>query len=232
MITVDHLSYAYEKHNPLLDVSFSVDPHEIVAIIGTSGSGKTTLFKLLCGILKPTSGTIVSQPAAYMPQQELLLPWRTLLNNVLLTDELGEGKKSSEADALARLREMGLDGWENAFPDQLSSGMRQRVSLARAIHQRLPVLLLDEPFAPLDIILREQMYALLKEIRRIHGTTIVMATHDFRDVCSLADRILLLSDGYIAGEWLLSDWDRNDPASMNRLMEELKSSLRKDVVRR
>lgn len=230
MMQIENVSYAYADHETLTDVSFSVHPQEIVAIIGASGSGKTTLFKLLCGILQPTSGTIITEPAAYMPQQELLLPWRTLLKNVTLTDELGDKKESSTDDARARLIEMGLAGWEEKYPDQLSSGMRQRVSLARALHQRLPLLFLDEPFAPLDILLREQMYALLKEIRRRHGTTILMATHDFRDVCSLADRILLLADGYIAEEWSLSDWDRDNPSDMARLVQELKCSLRKGTT--
>ena len=146
MISVEHVTYAYEDHQTLSDLSFAVKAKEIVALIGASGSGKTTLFKLLCGILTPSSGTIITQPAAYMPQRELLLPWRTVLKNVMITDELGKRKEGSEKDALARLYEMGLEGWEHNFPDQLSSGMRQRVSLARALHQRLPVLLLDEPF--------------------------------------------------------------------------------------
>lgn len=228
MIAMEHVYYSYEDHKTLKDISFRIHPQEIVTIIGTSGAGKTTLLKLLCRILKPNSGKIVSPSAAYMPQQELLLPWRTVLKNVTLPDELGDQKNPGDLDPLARLVEMGLGGWEHAYPDQLSSGMRQRVSLARALHQMLPLLLLDEPFAPLDILLREQMYKTLREIRRHHGTTIVMATHDFRDACCLADRILLLSEGYIAKEWSLSDWDRDDPVSMNQLTEELKLSLRKD----
>lgn len=227
MITIENVSYSYADHPTLKNVSFVIRPGEIVIFIGASGSGKTTLFKLLCGILKPSSGSIITQPSAYMPQQELLLPWRTLLKNVTLIDELGEAKESSEMDAYASLVEMGLGGWEHKYPDQLSSGMRQRGSLARALHQKLPVLLLDEPFAPLDIILREQMYALLKKIRRDYGTTIAMATHDFRDAYSLADRILLLSGGCIAEEWSLSDWDRDDPSAMDQLIGELKCSLRK-----
>lgn len=227
MIQVDNVSYDYCDHQALKNVTFSVQSKEIVAIIGPSGSGKTTLFKLLCGILQPTRGTITTQPSAYMPQQELLLPWRTILENVLLPDELGTGPRIILDDAYARLGEMGLGGWEHTFPDQLSSGMRTRVSFARALHQRLPVLLLDEPFGALDVILREQMYALLRGIHSHHGTTIVMATHDFRDAFSLADRILLLGDGHIAEEWSLSDLDRDDPAAMDRLVQQLKLSLRK-----
>jgi ABC-type nitrate/sulfonate/bicarbonate transport system ATPase subunit len=165
-----------------------------------------------------------------MTQDDLMLPWRTVLENLLLVGELGRKPKSLDAlkqEALRYLEEMGLSGWENAYPDQLSGGMRQRVSLTRALLQKRPLLLLDEPFGALDVGLREQMHTLLRSIRKQHGTTILMITHDFRDALSLSDRIFLLDKGRICADWSVAPTIRQDAVAYQRLHNELYEAIRK-----
>ncbi|MCH9704480.1 MAG: ATP-binding cassette domain-containing protein, partial [Chlamydiae bacterium] len=113
-------------------------------------------------------------------------------------DELGRKERNSKMRerALRLLKLVGLEGCEDAMPSELSGGMRQRVSLVRALLQDRPILLLDEPFGPLDVIVREELYALLRSVRDM-GKTIIMVTHDFRDALAMADRILVLTEGEI-----------------------------------
>jgi len=165
-----------------------------------------------------------------MTQDDLMLPWRTVLENLLLVGELGRKQQSMDAlkqEALRYLEEVGLKGWENAFPDQLSGGMRQRVSLTRALLQKRPLLLLDEPFGALDVGLREQMHTLLRSIREQYGTTILMVTHDFRDALSLSDRIFFLDEGRIGAEWTVSSTLRQDAVAFQSLHNSLYEAVRK-----
>lgn len=213
MLHIEDLSFSFDDNQVLQHLSLKLMPGEIGTLIGSSGSGKTTLFKLLTGILTPGSGTLsiascavpeAYRHVAYMMQDDLMLPWRTVINNLMLVGELGKRTVSSAAlreDARFYLREMGLTDWQDAYPHELSGGMRQRVSLARVLLQKRPMLLLDEPFASLDVSLREQMHALLHDVRKSYGTTMLMVTHDFRDALSLSDRIFLLKDGRISCEW-------------------------------
>lgn len=212
MLSILDLHFAYPEKQLLKGISFSMHPGEIVALIGMSGSGKTTLFRLITGLLPPLQGEILingvpragsTATLTYMRQEDLLLPWRNCLQNLLLFTELGsktQKKGEAEQKALALLAEVGLEGFGQLFPRELSGGMRQRVSLARALLQNRPLLLLDEPFASLDIIHREQLYSLLRRIRDQDGKTILMVTHDFRDALALADRILVLGVGKIVAD--------------------------------
>lgn len=231
MLSVKNLVFSYKDTPVFKNLSFSLNEGEIASFIGTSGSGKTTLFKLLTGIHQPHHGDIaidgVTQPA-YMTQKDLLLPWRTVLENITLTFELGKQKhclKKSLNEAMELIEEVGLQGYEHKFPEELSGGMRQRVSLARALMQKSPLLLLDEPFASLDIQLREQMYALLKTIHKNHNTTILLITHDFRDAISLSDHIFLLANGRVTKQWQIEPTSRTCPAKMGSLHEDLRQSI-------
>lgn len=237
ILEVEKVSFLY-KDSPLLrNVSFSLKKGEIASLIGSSGSGKTTLFKLLTGVLMPKQGRIkidnLSLPAghgkvAYMMQEDLLLPWRTVLNNMTLSAELGDkqhSKKALELEALDLLNDIGLNGCASMFPHQLSGGMRQRVSLARALMHKRPLLLLDEPFGSLDVSLRGQMYALLKLIRDKYHTTILLITHDFRDALSLSDHIFLLSDQHICKEWHMTDNIRQDPYASTSIFKEMQTAI-------
>ena len=202
MIELQNIAFGYEQNQILKNVTFSIAKGEIVALIGVSGSGKTTLFRLMTGIEKAGFGSITGadcETISYMQQEDLLLPWRTVLGNLMLIDELGRLPRDPKLKKRARrlLQIVGLEDCEEMMPHELSGGMRQRVSLVRALLQKRPTLLLDEPFGPLDVIVREELYLLLRSIRDDYGKTIVMVTHDFRDAIALADRILVLVNGEI-----------------------------------
>lgn len=238
ILSIDKLIFHY-KGEPILDgLSLSLQRGEIVTLIGASGSGKTTFFKILAGIIPPLSGTIsLSQNqvssclghVAYMTQEELLLPWRTVLRNITLCAELGNNPNKSNTldnDARELLRNIEMAGCEEMYPHQLSGGMRQRVALARALLHKKPILLLDEPFAALDVSLREQMYSLLRQVRTQYNTTMLLVTHDFRDAVSLSDRVFLLANRGIHKEWVITDNIRNDPYASAAIQAEMRAGLR------
>jgi ABC-type nitrate/sulfonate/bicarbonate transport system ATPase subunit len=195
------------------------------------------LFKALTGLLSAQgiieiNGTL--QPHAhhhvsYMMQEDLLLPWRTVIENLLLIGELGnspQNTKELKQEALFFLEEVGLSNYVNYYPQKLSGGMRQRVSLARALLQRKPLILLDEPFGALDALLREQMHGLLQSMQKCHKVTIMLITHDFRDALTLSDRIFLLLNGNISDEWPVSETIRHDPQLQHTLAKEIKERLK------
>lgn len=229
MLYLKDVHFAFGERRVLRGVSFRVGRGEIVSLIGISGSGKTTLFRLITGALPPHGGQIEIEGSGpeeitYMRQEDLLLPWRTVLDNMLLFTELGGEKRAPRErlrqEALALLQRFGMEGCEEMYPEALSGGMRQRVSLARALLQKRPFLLLDEPFGSLDLLLREELYTLLKQIRDKEGKTLLLVTHDFRDALTLSDRILVLREGSIAGELVLGK-ERNTPL----LTEQIRSLL-------
>lgn len=229
MLKIKNLSFSYGSSPILTDCSLELKQGEIATIIGPSGSGKTTLLRMVAGLVPAKKGTISyldapskspSDHVAYMNQDDIMLPWRTIIKNLTLIGELGKKKHSPNLynEALRHLNEMGLAGRENAYPHELSGGMRQRVALARVLMQKKPFLLLDEPFASLDMSLREQMHLHLKKIRSQHGTTILMVTHDLRDALSLSDKIFLLDRGTIARAW---DVPKDNPLSKQSLHDEI-----------
>lgn len=237
MLILNQIQFKYPTCKILHDVSFSLKKGEIGTIIGPSGSGKTTLFKILTGLIVQDNGNLIingneefdkHQHIACMMQEDLLLPWRTILKNLTLLSELGRKPFYDHhviAEAKMILEEIGLSNCEDLFPHQLSLGMKQRVSLARALLQKRAILLLDEPFASLDVALREQMYVLLREIQKKNQTTILMVTHDFRDALSLSDHIFFLSEGRIKKKWEVSENLRNDPAKSGIFLNELRQTI-------
>lgn len=235
ILQINHLSFSFNKTSVLKNLSLELNRGEITALIGVSGAGKSTLFKLITGILDPVEGSIFinghpRQPkqVSYLTQENLLLPWRTVLGNLTLLGELGKQEYNRDQlrrNALEILDAVGLAGKESLFPDQLSGGMRQRVSLARALLQKSPLLLLDEPFGSLDICLRDQMYTLLRKIQSEYKTTMLLITHDFRDALVLADSIHHLADGYICHRWEINHEIRQDGTSLLKLQQEMKDAL-------
>jgi ABC-type nitrate/sulfonate/bicarbonate transport system ATPase subunit len=178
----------------LADLSLTVAPGEIVALVGPSGSGKSTLLELLAGLQDPDTGTISAEPAAYMPQRDLLLPWRSAIANAALALECaGMRKRDARREARPLFDRFGLSGFENSRPDQLSGGMRQRVALARTFLAGRPLLLLDEPFASLDAITRGSLQEWLAEALRAEPRTVVLVTHDVQEAIYLADRVAIMS---------------------------------------
>jgi NitT/TauT family transport system ATP-binding protein len=167
---------------------------EVVAVVGPSGCGKTTMLELICGLLAPDRGTVNSAPAALMPQRDLLLPWRSALDNAALARRLaGRSRAAARADTAPLFAQLGLAGFEDARPHELSGGMRQRVAFLRTLMAGKPVLCLDEPFGALDAITRQEMQGWLDRVLAREPRTVVLVTHDVEEAVLLADRVAVLS---------------------------------------
>jgi NitT/TauT family transport system ATP-binding protein len=187
----------------LAETDLTVEPGEFVSLVGPSGSGKTTLLNILAGLLTPSRGQVSitggggdgKVPAVgYMTQHDTLLAWRTTLANVAFPLELyGVGKRERLSRAAALLDRVGLGEFGGHFPHQLSGGMRQRASLARALTYGPPVLLLDEPFGALDGATRVALHRVLLDVCNELGTTVLLVTHDLAEAVSLSDRVLALA---------------------------------------
>lgn len=176
------------------NLSLSVEAGEVVAVVGPSGCGKSTLLELLAGLQHPDGGDVRAQPAAYMPQRDALLPWRTALDNAARALECaGVRKREARAEARPLFERFGLAEFERSRPYELSGGMRQRVALARTFLSGRPLVLLDEPFASLDAITRGAMQEWLSETLRTEPRTTVLVTHDVQEAIYLADRVAILS---------------------------------------
>src|SRR4051795_13294166 len=175
-------------------LSLRVEPGEVLALVGPSGCGKSTLLELLAGLQQPDEGRVEADPAAYMPQRDLLLPWRTALANAALALECaGVRKADARREAQPLFERFGLGGFESARPHELSGGMRQRVALARTFLSGRPLMLLDEPFASLDQITRGSLQEWLAEALRGDPRTVVLVTHDVQEALYLADRVAIMS---------------------------------------
>src|SRR5437870_2801081 len=187
----------------LRDVSIEVEAGQFVSMVGASGCGKTTLLRIADGLTAPTRGEVfvdgrqVTAPGpdrGFVFQQDALFPWRTVLDNVIFGLEV-QGRKKSESRARADglLRLVGLAGFEQHFPHELSGGMRQRANLARALTIDPDVLLMDEPFASLDAQTREIMQAELLRIWRSNKKTVLFVTHQIDEAVFLADRVVVMT---------------------------------------
>jgi NitT/TauT family transport system ATP-binding protein len=178
----------------LEDLSLTVERGEVVALVGPSGCGKSTLLELLAGLQEPDDGSVTAEPAAYMPQRDLLLPWRSALANAALALECaGVRKADARREAQPLFDRFGLGGFEGARPHELSGGMRQRVALARTFLAGRQLLLLDEPFASLDQITRGSLQEWLADALREEPRTVVLVTHDVQEALYLADRVAIMS---------------------------------------
>ena len=203
ILSVRNLSITYPDTNEGLhaldNISFEVRPREFVCFLGPSGSGKTTFLRVLAGILQPTSGSVSfmhhHQPRIGMVfQQSNLMPWRTVMENIMLPLELeNAGTIRSQNKAREMIQLVGLKGFEDALPRDLSGGMAQRVAIARALIHDPDLLLLDEPFASLDALTRERMWTELSRIWQARQKTVIMVTHSINESLFLADRVLVLT---------------------------------------
>ena len=203
ILTVQDLSVVFPDSNgglrALEDISFEVCPREFICFLGPSGSGKTTLLRAVANLLQPTTGLVHfihrQQPKIGMVfQQASLMPWRTVLDNIKLPLELeGLGESKARKKALEMIELVGLQGFEDAWPRDLSGGMTQRVGIARALIHDPHLLLLDEPFASLDALTRERMWTELSRIWQAKQKTVIMLTHSINESLFLADRVLVLT---------------------------------------
>src|SRR3954451_13504356 len=178
----------------LAGVSLRAASGEVVAVVGPSGCGKSTLLELVCGLLEPGAGRVTAERAVLMPPRDLLLPWASALDNAGLALRVtGASKREARARAAPVFAEFGLGGFEDARPDELSGGMRQRVSFLRTLLAGAPVLCLDEPFGALDAISRADMQAWLAGALAREPRTVLLVTHDVEEAVVLADRVVVLS---------------------------------------
>jgi NitT/TauT family transport system ATP-binding protein len=196
VLTFESVSKAFGSTRAVEDVTVSVAPEEIVAVVGPSGCGKSTLLRMASGLSEPTSGRlhVVDRNVGYVFQDATLLPWRTVQHNLELFGELARQPKQERQERAAQaLALTGLTGFERHRPRQLSGGMRMRVSLARALTMRPRLFLLDEPFGALDEITRQRLN---DELLRIHGQerfAAVFVTHSVSEAAYLACRVLVMS---------------------------------------
>ncbi len=200
-LEINDLSVAFAEKTVLEGVNIQVAAGEFVSLIGASGCGKSTLLNVLAGVIAPDKGTFLAdgQPIhgvspyfAYMPQDDLLLPWKTILDNVTLYAQLHHDKKDAIQKAMSELANFGLAGYEYAYPQELSGGMRQRAAFLRTALCQAQIMLLDEPFGALDVITRNEMQDWLLRLRSELGKTTLLVTHDIDEALYLSDRILVL----------------------------------------
>ena len=206
-LEIKNLTQSFAQNGTRLPVlnglTFTAAEGEFVALLGPSGCGKSTLFNIIAGLLEPDSGEIYVNGErvhgntgmfAYMQQKDLLLQWRTVLKNVLIGPEIEkEPMDIAKEEAVQRLAQLGLSGFETSYPMQLSGGMRQRVALVRTLLFRKEMLLLDEPFGALDAMTRTVMQSILLNVWRDSGQTILLITHDIEEALLLADKICVFT---------------------------------------
>ena len=226
---LSHTFHHDDRDIPTLDdVSFEARPGEFICIVGPSGCGKSTLLRILAGLLAPTSGRVVFGSAettgthsALVFQENGVFPWMRVLENVAFGLEM-KGIEKSERVKRARniLRDVGLEDFANSWPHELSVGMRQRVSVARAFLAEGDLLLMDEPFGALDALTRRMMQEELLRLWRQHRHTLVFVTHDVDEAVALADRIIVLTKrpARVLEEFTLPS-DRQRGPSARRLPE-------------
>ncbi len=220
IIAIENLSKSFKKAAVqellvLEDVNFKLQEGEIVALLGKSGSGKSTLLRIIAGLVAPSSGTVtyrgkpVTRPVAGIAmvfQSFALMPWLTVLENVELGLEAqGVSREERRHRAIEAIDIIGLDGFESAFPKELSGGMRQRVGFARALVINPDVLLMDEPFSALDVLTAENLKSDLLELwkeKKTNTNGILLVTHNIEEAATLADRIVIFGNdpGYIRAE--------------------------------
>jgi ABC-type nitrate/sulfonate/bicarbonate transport system ATPase subunit len=198
-VVLENVSHTYSARGggsvpALAGMSLSAAHGELLAVVGPSGCGKTTLLELICALKTPGGGSIACAPAALMPQRDLLLPWLSAVDNAALALRIARIPRAQARQRAALLfAELGLDGFQEARPAELSGGMRQRVAFLRTLLSGKPLLCLDEPFGALDAITRGEMQAWLGEALRREPRTVVLVTHDVEEAVMLADRIAVMS---------------------------------------
>jgi ABC-type nitrate/sulfonate/bicarbonate transport system ATPase subunit len=197
VLAVSNLRKRFGELEVLRSLEFTLHPGESLAILGPSGCGKTTLLRILLGLEPADAGSIsrVLDRAGYLPQGSLLLPWKRVIENLELPMQLrGVGRTQRRASIRSHLPTFGLEGFEQAFPFELSGGMQQRVALLRAVIAGAQTLVLDEPFGALDTLTRNRLQEWLADIVEQISCSMLFVTHDLDEAVVLSHRILVLSE--------------------------------------
>jgi NitT/TauT family transport system ATP-binding protein len=194
-----------QRYTAVQEASLSVAPGEFVSVVGPTGCGKSTLLNLAAGLLAPSSGAVrvfgeplagINGRAGYLFQSEALMPWRNALQNVVAGLEFrGMAPEAARAQGEDWLRRVGLGGFGDRYPHQLSGGMRKRVALAQTLILNPQILLMDEPFSALDVQTRQLMENELLELWSADRKSVVFITHDLEEAIALSDRVVVLSAG-------------------------------------
>ncbi|HEU4701527.1 MAG TPA: ABC transporter ATP-binding protein, partial [Conexibacter sp.] len=193
-IEIHDLHFSYGDLEIFRGLSLRIPRGQVVAILGASGCGKSTLLELICGLQRPDAGSVAADPAVLMPQRDLLLPWASALDNAGLALRVrGVPAGKAREEAAPWFERFGLSGFEDARPATLSGGMRQRVAFVRTLLAGKPVLALDEPFAALDALTRQEMQGWLAGALAEEPRTVVLVTHDVEEAVVLADRVVVMS---------------------------------------
>jgi sulfonate transport system ATP-binding protein len=230
--------------------SLSVGDGEFVSIVGPTGCGKTTLLNVAAGLIAPSAGSIavlgrplqgLNRAAGYLFQAEALFPWKTARDNVAIGIEIaGVDRKEAEARAETWLKRVGLAGFGNRYPHMLSGGQRKRVGLAQVLIRDPKILLMDEPFGPLDAQTRQIMGNLLLDLWSADRKAVLFITHDLEEAIALSDRVVIMSAGpaaHIMGEWRVPLARPRDIAEVkldrafHELHREIWSKLRDEVLK-
>ncbi len=235
-VVIENVSKVYPTpkgpYTVLKDVNLAVKEAEFICVIGHSGCGKSTLLNMVSGFADPTEGSVlvngkpVTQPGPdrmVVFQGYALLPWLTVYENVYLAvDAVYPEKREAEKQAIVRdhLALVGLTEAEQKKPTQISGGMKQRVSIARALSIRPEVLVLDEPFGALDAITKEELQEELLKIWNDHRCTVLMITHDIDEALFLADRLVMMTNGPSAAIGEIMDIPFPRPRDRDRIMED------------
>ncbi|MCL1803025.1 MAG: ABC transporter ATP-binding protein [Eubacteriaceae bacterium] len=240
LVEIRNLSKAFftptEETIAIEQLSLDIYEGELLAIIGPSGCGKSTLLTIMAGVLQPSSGTITIHSAGqpqigYMLQHDLLLSWRTILKNALLGLEIKKNKTAEKVENVKRLlTTYGLGDFLDAYPNQLSGGMRQRAALIRTLAIEPDILLLDEPFSALDYQMRVSVSDDITSIIEREKKTAVLVTHDINEALCFADRIIVMSKrpGTVKHEYKIelesasrSRADRSNAEGFNYYLEKI-----------
>ena len=248
ILSTDSINVVYQESLiALQNVSLDIPAAKLTAILGPSGCGKTTLLKVIAGLIKPTSGSVkvrgkeIEGPGpdrALVFQDFALLPWATVLQNVGFgLRARGVPKKERDETSLHYIKEVGLLGFEDKYPHQLSGGMRQRTGLARALTINSDILLMDEPFSAVDEQMRRKLQEDLLNLLKVENKTVIFVTHSIEEAVYLADQVVILSGrpGSVA-EIVYPKIDRTGEIDLIRrqpgyidLVDEILSSLKKYV---
>lgn len=226
-LEVSGLSFSYDNKKLFENLDFSIKEGEFVSLLGPSGCGKSTILKLLTRSHQAETGriTVDGQPVtglsehfAYMPQNDLLFPWKTILDNVCLYGQIHGSMEEMRREASKNFPAFGLEGYETKYPSSLSGGMRQRAAFLRTALCKADILLLDEPFGALDVITRGDMQDWLISMRARLNRTVLLVTHDMDEALYLSDRILILNQApaHITCEIEIPDRVRNRDWLYNR----------------
>ena len=240
MLTFKNVTFRYpeDKEAMMTNLSFQVDQGEFVSLIGASGCGKSTIFRLINRLLEPDSGEIfvdgkeihkIRSYAGYMPQKDLLFPWRTIEKNLCLPMEIQKIDKGEQRRRVGEvLKEVGLEDYRNKYPKDLSGGMRQRISFARTLLTDADLMLLDEPFSALDALTRMDMQEwLLNQWEHFHKT-ILFITHDVEEAIFVSKKIYIITETPITHLEIAEvpeDYPRNRDFLRRPEMEALKAKL-------